>query len=410
MFKIYSVVIVDDELAARKTLEKYITDFCDDFEIAGIFNDGDEAIEFFENNSADVVLTDVRMPNISGIELAKYIYENNINTKVAIISGYSEFRYAQEAMKYGVVYYQLKVVNVKDFIEMMDKLREILKNEKKLSAEEQKMNCAVFFYDLFGKFFENENVVLKEYRKLNLKTPYEDAVCEILELRINEFELFLEKEWRYGADMFEDTIVNLIKILSESEFVISIKSHEEKFTFIILHGEIPNETEIDNIIYELNNVFGLESVVTERRFIKLENVFSDNSFDLFNKEEKKRIKASKEIEEMEFSQEQIVHKINRYIEENFGKNLTRSNIAEQLYLNEDYLGRIYKNATGKTIVEYLLEVRMTNAKKFIKQGVSIGNICEKIGYSDERNFRRAFRKYTGLSVTEFKKSGALNEG
>ena len=74
------------------------------------------------------------------------------------------------------------------------------------------------------------------------------------------------------------------------------------------------------------------------------------------------------------------------------------------------MGRIYKNATGKTIVEYLLEVRMTNAKKFIKQGVSIGNICEKIGYSDERNFRRAFRKYTGLSVTEFKKSGALNEG
>ncbi len=403
VFKIYKVIIVDDELASRNTLEKYIKDFCKDFEIAGIFCDGEEAIEFLKKDTCDIVLTDVRMPNVSGIEIAKYINENKINSKVVIVSGYSEFKYAQEAMQYDVSGYLLKVLNIKEFLSTMDKIKKQINDEKKYTFEDVKLNYAVFFYDLFGKFFESEEDAVSAYKKLNSKIPYKEAVCEIIVFEIERLEEFLINEWRYDADIFEDTLSNLIKMLYGSEVVVSVKADKQKFTFIILHKNDCKKLEETDITKEIFNVFNLSAHISKREFINLNEIFYDETFDLFDNEEREMIKASKEIEEMSFSQEQIVDNVNRYIEENFKKNITRGNIAENMFLNEDYLGRIYKNVTGNTILEYLLEVRMSNAQNYIKQGMPVGKVCEKIGYTDERNFRRAFRKYTGFSVMEYKK-------
>ena len=80
MSTIYSLIIVDDEYSACELLKYYVTDYCKDFEIAGIFADGSEAIDFLEKNNVDLVLTDIKMPQVSGIELAKYIHENKSGT------------------------------------------------------------------------------------------------------------------------------------------------------------------------------------------------------------------------------------------------------------------------------------------------------------------------------------------
>lgn len=60
----------------------------------GCFKNGSEAIDFLKNNSVDIVITDIKMPKVSGLELAKYVHENMPMTKVVIVSGYGEFEYA----------------------------------------------------------------------------------------------------------------------------------------------------------------------------------------------------------------------------------------------------------------------------------------------------------------------------
>lgn len=195
VFNIYSAIIVDDEMAARKSLEKYITELSDDFYVKGIFNDGDEAIEFLKSNEVDVVFTDVKMPCVSGVELAKFIYENNIDTEVVIISGFSEFEYAQDAMKYGAVEYLLKVVSVPDFKALLAKLRGILKGKAKQMNESKRLEATIFFYDLLGGFYSDETEIRNKFDTLSSGIKFENAVCEIVTLEFINLESFMQNEW-----------------------------------------------------------------------------------------------------------------------------------------------------------------------------------------------------------------------
>ena len=118
----YKAVIVDDEMFAREFLNQCINDLCTDFEVCAMLNDGSNAIEYLKENKADVILSDVRMPGISGIELAKYINDNNMNIPIVLVSAYDDFKYAQEAMRYGVKYYLLKVIDTNEYAYHQDYL------------------------------------------------------------------------------------------------------------------------------------------------------------------------------------------------------------------------------------------------------------------------------------------------
>ena len=105
---IFHLLIVDDESIFRKGLSEYINWETYDCVVSATAKNGTEAIEIIESTPIDIVITDVRMPSLDGIGLAKYIYENHPEISVIILSGYSEFEYAKQAIKYGVQDYILK--------------------------------------------------------------------------------------------------------------------------------------------------------------------------------------------------------------------------------------------------------------------------------------------------------------
>lgn len=76
--------------------------------VIGDAADGMEALEILQTEQIDVLLADVRMPGVGGIELAKRLHESKANTQVVLLSGYGEFEYAQQAIEYGVAQYLLK--------------------------------------------------------------------------------------------------------------------------------------------------------------------------------------------------------------------------------------------------------------------------------------------------------------
>lgn len=107
----YKVVLVDDEAWTLKRLNIIFPWSEYGFEVIDTFNDARLALDMIVTQKPDLVLTDVRMPEYSGLDLVRIARENNCKTKFVMVSGHAEFQYAQEAIRYGVTDYLLKPVS-----------------------------------------------------------------------------------------------------------------------------------------------------------------------------------------------------------------------------------------------------------------------------------------------------------
>ncbi len=144
----YSVLVVDDERLIAKNIAKSIEQIFPDFHVEKICYDGGEAMEYIKSNHVHVVFTDIRMPEVDGLELAKFISENYPYIECVIISGYNDFEYAKSALSYQVKEYLLKPVNKnelsqclhnieKHFLASMSDLKSASENNRKgMNAEE----------------------------------------------------------------------------------------------------------------------------------------------------------------------------------------------------------------------------------------------------------------------------------
>ena len=101
----YSVIIAEDEILLLDHLAEKIEQCAPDFEVAGKAQTGDEAYRLVKEYSPDLLITDIRMPVMNGIELLEKVYNHCPLTKFIIISGYSDFEYAQSAIRLKVSEY-----------------------------------------------------------------------------------------------------------------------------------------------------------------------------------------------------------------------------------------------------------------------------------------------------------------
>ena len=140
----YKVLLVDDEVLIREAIRENIHWEEMGFELIASCENGKEAMEVIRKNPPDLVLTDIYMPYVDGIELARYIHENCPYTRTIIISGYDEFEYAKQAVRYQVMEYIVKPVTPAELTEVLEKAKASLdevheKNEtlKKLKGAYQ---------------------------------------------------------------------------------------------------------------------------------------------------------------------------------------------------------------------------------------------------------------------------------
>ena len=112
------LLIVDDERIIRETMATIIDWNTLDIQLIGTAKDGIEAYNIILDEYPDIVLTDIKMPALSGIELIAKIHEINPQTQFIILSGYGEFEYAKKAMQYGVKHYLLKPCNEMQIVDL----------------------------------------------------------------------------------------------------------------------------------------------------------------------------------------------------------------------------------------------------------------------------------------------------
>ena len=134
----YNVLVVDDEELITEGMGMLIDWQQYGFRIAATAGDGQTALEIIKTQPIDLLITDIRMPEMDGLRLIEAIRESGIGTKIVILSGYGDFQYAKKAIQFGVTRYLLKPVEVDELIECVNELgRELDLETAKIFAERQ---------------------------------------------------------------------------------------------------------------------------------------------------------------------------------------------------------------------------------------------------------------------------------
>ena len=127
--KMYRVLIVDDEMPALRFISSIIEQFSNGFHVAGTASSGELALEFLQKNTVDVLLTDISMHGMNGIELAQQARQMQPGIHIVIISGYGEFEYAQGAIQAGVDNYLLKPVSISKLSAVLQAIQKKMEDE-----------------------------------------------------------------------------------------------------------------------------------------------------------------------------------------------------------------------------------------------------------------------------------------
>ncbi|MGG1674918.1 response regulator [Neobacillus sp. NRS-1170] len=120
MLNTKTILVVDDEPRTRQGLKKTLDTWANgNYQIFTASN-GEEAMDLMQKQKVHILITDIRMPEITGLQLLKIAKEQNIYPVIIVISAYSEFEYAQEALRLGVINYLLKPISKKALIEAVE--------------------------------------------------------------------------------------------------------------------------------------------------------------------------------------------------------------------------------------------------------------------------------------------------
>jgi two-component system response regulator YesN len=205
----FKTLIVEDEALIRRNISKKIRDLNTNFSVMAEAIDGHEALKLMEYEIPHLVITDIQMPVMNGLELARNIYFAYPNTKVVILSGHNEFEFARQAIAYQVEDYLLKPVTSETLLSTLSKVELKLRKDydsliqtahalsHNISQEDLVVSIEMFIKENYDK-----NLSLKEIaNRLNFSVDYlskifkkyrdETPIKYMTRLRINEAKRIL---------------------------------------------------------------------------------------------------------------------------------------------------------------------------------------------------------------------------
>jgi len=124
------IVIVEDEIRIREGLAKLIRKIAPNYQVVGEAEDGLACIRIIEETRPDLVITDIRMPDMDGLAMLNRLKEKAVRARIIVLSAYSEFAYAREAIKIGVCEYLLKPINIADLTRSLKNAEEAISTER----------------------------------------------------------------------------------------------------------------------------------------------------------------------------------------------------------------------------------------------------------------------------------------
>lgn len=526
-----NVLIIDDEKLVRTTVRQSIEWEAHGMQVAGEASSARMGMEMIEELHVDMIVMDIKMPGMSGLDCSQLVLEKYPRMKIIILSGHDDFEYASKGIHIGVFEYLLKPVNAEELERAVIKARDAIREERNHQKDfdhykEELKKHAAYIRDrqlselvsssrpsqyldslsYLGVELSNEifQVFLIEPKIQNDVTEEDKIVLKMLIRKLVE-DYYDDIPGIYTVDSGSDWIIvlnnaseyliydsgeRLIQYLednTETEICIDVgntyrdlgkvrESYREaqnaaKYRFssgesIIYFRDIYPyyDTEINvettkNTIYELGNtirigeteaaekklqdivgdfkktggkkeqavILALEifaeimKVLTELKISTYSDsmnysavvgeVFARETFEEVEEYLRKSVQeactfARKEVADKEKS---LVHRVADAIKEQYAdEEMSLNTLAQKYFVNPSYLSRVFKEKTGNTFTGYLFEVRMKEAQNLVRcTDMKAYEIAERVGIVDPHYFSSCFKKYTGMSVAEFKKKNGI---
>ncbi|MEY8351754.1 response regulator [Lachnospiraceae bacterium 54-53] len=335
----FSVLIVDDERIIREGIRRGIGWSELNVGTVCVAASALEALTFFDSVNFDLLITDINMSEVSGLELIKKVKETRPKLKVIVLTGYDKFEYARTALKLNVNEFLLKPVDEDDLVcavkEQLDSLE-----------EKPEMNL---FYDVFGEF----------------KTAMIDNIKDV------DIILHLLHRLRDALENYHLSEENAIRSLYDIASAVT-------FAYIKESGEDRKEN--------LSKLLNLFINTTKQDAFEITKMYLA---DLLNAETEKST--------------EIIYGAKRYVKSNLSLSLSVSQIAEHLHISTSHLSKLFKKETGMGCNEYITKKRIEKACDLLKTtSLPTGMIGEKVGYTDVNYFSAAFKRQMGVSPRKYR--------
>lgn len=388
-------VLIDDEYYERLSLKNTIPWEELGIQIIGEANNGLTAFDMICKNLPDIAVVDINMPKVNGIELISRLNELNITCQYIILTGYDEFKYAQQAVSLNVSDYILKPISYTTLINSLEKIRTKIEAKEKLSFQLSELQNKNLQFQL-ERFYNNltEGTLSSQDGEKYLKnlpgnflldfSSYQIAVLEIPVPVVSE-DLYQLKE-------------KITETFSSFSFAICLDSR--KRFFLVLNGE-----------QERDNFMLIEKVV---QFIKQEGFFCKAGIGQIVTEllqislsYHEALSALKKhpigILEEEPSNSDTTRRAEAYILKYYSDSeLSISSIAKALYTNYSYLCYCFKRDKQMTINDYIRKIRIQKAMELFSEGIeNIAFVAEKTGFTSASYFSKQFKKATGIPPSEY---------
>lgn len=371
MTKMLKIMIADDDEIIRVRLVKKIDWSSMGFEVVAEAADGEELLKKTLRYKPDVVLTDIKMPFMSGIEYVEALRRNQLRTEVIIITGYAEFEYVHRLLHLGVCGYLLKPLDKEELRTCMCGIREKILHDRELEAlvhqdkktgEEQlaayvmtdEMKQALTEKILDGKAVEVLSLLESQHTEMCVKQVPLDKMKQNYTYLFNRIYRMLRER-----DKVDDEIKSLMLTLFEDRFS-ELADGKELFEFI--------RTLVEKLLASLHRM-GTEE----------ENLHLQKSLD--------------------------------YIDKHFAQNISMAEVANHIGVSYGYLSYILNESVDGGFVRILRNRRMKEAKKLLTGSeLKIYDIAEQCGFTNSRYFCTMFYADMGMTPTEYRKKNYRGNG
>lgn len=395
----YSLIIVDDEDITRMAVSGYIQKTQPAFKVKGVFSNGTDALNYIRTHPVNLVITDIRMPGMDGLELSRHISENHPGIITIIISGYSEFEYAREAIRYGVSTYLLKPLDFSELAENLNQAKEKL-DSLHMDASCQEEDIALFFTDLIGGILNQKEELAQRFSSLSLDGCPSDYKGNLLIVTLEKNDTLTQ--WQYGKEKLALALLNGIRMVLTEYLTFHLFRSGMRYYFILLSKEkIPEFSldMLDGVLYHLLHFTCELQIQTTFSSIEEFGNFqcTDESLALSSGSNSPDAKLQSDNDDI------VILRAKAYIQEHFAEDLTREDVADAVFLSSAYFSRFFKQKTGLNFIDYLTNVRMQKAAELLNTHMKIGDIAKKVGYQSRNRFFINFRQYSGYNPSEYRR-------
>lgn len=405
----YKVILVDDEEEVIDVIERKIHWDMLGFDVVGSANNGVKALELVEKQQPDVVITDIKMPYMDGLELSRRLNNDYQNIHIIIFTGFDEFEYAKEAVHLEIEEYMLKPINALELSDCLKRVKNSLDKEREEKLNVEKLanyfnaSLPVLQTNLFVSLIEGR-VSESDYEKflaayqIDMKGPlYCCAVFHTSEHHVpdgmNPLLLSMSVEQQIKDRIADTWKCKVFTYLGNSVLIIEIASEDAmaELTDACDRFCANNFIDFDNFSGGISNPY---EKVPEMDEVTLTAWLIDTSMAIGEELKNARNNTSRRM--VTDAQNMVV---DRYME----PDLSLDTVCSELGVSNSYFSSVFKKETGKSFISYLTDYRMDHAANLILEtNEKSYKIAEQVGYQDANYFSYVFKKRFGMSPSKYR--------